>query len=330
MYIYCSEIIGGNLRLSTTALCFVSFGLGEVCLNIFMIFIHDFKTLILFQGYCLTLISIGYIFFIESPFFLYKKGSMGSMLKCLTYISKVNNKNEIHNTNVRNLEKKLMIPDPVDNLQLVLNLEKNKSSKKDLNLSLNDTKEESLLQSDLESDEEFNLKESQTIRERILNIKINNIDLNLTSKNMSTDIENLQETELQPVESYIEANGKGNFMDIFIKENFLNLIGSSLLVSMIGIGYGVTIQINQKLGIKNPYLNGALMGVFETGGYFLGFLLCTRLSRRKINIIANLGLFICSLIIIVMDLIYNSTNSDPLNKPTIFNVFQLGLFYPFN
>ena len=248
---------------------------------------------------------------------------MGSVLKSLTYISKFNSRNEIHEANVRNVEKKLMIPGPLDNVDLILNLNK------DINLNLNDTKEDSLNQLQSELNEELELKDSQSIRDRILNIEISNIDLDLSKHNLSTDIENLQETKIQPVDNSIEKSDHGNFLDIFEKTNFLNLIGSILLMAVLGLASGVTMQINQKMGIKNPYLDGALLGAFETIGYILVFIFCNRIGRRTINVISTGGTLICSLLIITLDLVYNLSSSDLLNKPMILNISQLGWFYIF-
>ena len=327
-----NEIIGGTFRVPSTGICITFFGLGQIFLNIIMIFMHNYRTLILFQGYCSIALSISYFFLVESPFYLYKKRSLGAFLKCLTKISKFNNKPEINRQKINEIETALMIPNSQENVHLVC---KRNEDDDTLDVSVTNTsdhKEKLLSKKKLISKKRLILKNPQLIRKRILQIQINKLDLDMVESVSSSEKRyilnpNLKNMQIKRASLHSELSGRGNFLDLLICQNLKTFGASILLMSMIYLGYGVSMQINQKLGIKNPYLNGILLGICETGGYFMGAMLSNKLTRRTINIIANSVLLICSFIIIVMDVIYNSESSNPVDRPFYFNMIELSKCY---
>jgi hypothetical protein len=117
--------------------------------------------------------------------------------------------------------------------------------------------------------------------------------------------------------------GHGNFLDLFSKARIIRMVGSALMMAAVYLGYSISQQINQKLGIENSFLAGILIGIAETAGYMVSFLLSNKLGRREINIICSSAYLLFGSILFIMDIIHKAQSKEPTPKSPLFNIIQV-------
>ena len=92
--------------------------------------------------------------------------------------------------------------------------------------------------------------------------------------------------------------------------------------------YGISLLINQKLGIDNIYLNGALLSGFEILGYILIYYYANKFGRRQINIYSILFVLIISTVLVLSDFAYQRlTENSP--KALWMEIIDTGRPYEF-
>ena len=110
----------------------------------------------------------------------------------------------------------------------------------------------------------------------------------------SPEVLNIRARDLQKSSSLENDNSKGDIRDILRNGNFFKLFCCSIIMGTLYAEYGISLMINQKLGIDNIYLNGILLGVFESIGYTLIYFYADKLGRRQINIYSNAFVLMCA------------------------------------
>ena len=90
VYIYCNEVIGGSLRSKSNGFLFLSWGLGEIMVNVLNIWITHYKVNFLLQFATIALLGLTYFFLQESPYVLYKLKDVGQLYATLKYIGVTN------------------------------------------------------------------------------------------------------------------------------------------------------------------------------------------------------------------------------------------------
>ena len=70
--------------------------------------------------------------------------------------------------------------------------------------------------------------------------------------------------------------------------------------------YGPSLYLNNDLGISNIYLSGSLLSLLGMAGYLLNFLFVAKMGHRTMNIMINLVVLTCCVILLIMDLISNA------------------------
>ena len=72
-----NECIGGKLRVVSVSITFIFFGLGEIAINLISIVMNYFKYYFILQGITIGFTGILFFYIYESPYYLYKKKTLG-------------------------------------------------------------------------------------------------------------------------------------------------------------------------------------------------------------------------------------------------------------
>mgnify|MGYP001800833039 CR=1 FL=1 len=83
---YLNESIGGKLRVVSASITFIFFGVGEIGINLVSVFMNYYKWFFLLQGLTFSLSGLCVFYFCESPFYSYKKRTLGHLHHICTYI----------------------------------------------------------------------------------------------------------------------------------------------------------------------------------------------------------------------------------------------------
>jgi len=94
VFIYINEVIGSDLRSKATGFLFLSWGLGEIMINVLNIWITHYKVNFLIQFLPLTLLGVTYLTLQESPYLLYKLKNIGELYSSLKFIGLKNGRSE--------------------------------------------------------------------------------------------------------------------------------------------------------------------------------------------------------------------------------------------
>jgi MFS family permease len=94
VFIYVNEVIGSDLRSKANAFLFLSWGLGEIMINVVNIWITHYKVNFFIQFLPLTLLGVTYLMLQESPYLLYKLKNIGELYSSLKYIGIRNGRSE--------------------------------------------------------------------------------------------------------------------------------------------------------------------------------------------------------------------------------------------
>ena len=92
MYIYSSEILGGNMQKRFVALSFVGYVFGGVFANIFSMKWNHYSYYFYGNGGFTLLFSVSFFYFLETPFFFYKQRNIKGLYENLRAMCKRNNK----------------------------------------------------------------------------------------------------------------------------------------------------------------------------------------------------------------------------------------------
>jgi hypothetical protein len=74
------------MRVVSVSITFIFFGLGEIGINLISIFMNYYKSYFILQGVAIGLSGITFFFFCESPFYTFKKKTLGDLYSICTYI----------------------------------------------------------------------------------------------------------------------------------------------------------------------------------------------------------------------------------------------------
>ena len=114
MYVYSSEIIGGNLRTKFISWNYTFYAMGGVFVNLISIKFNFYKFYIYLSGLSVLICSVFYFYLIETPFYYYKKKDIENLYKCLVKIASRNFPREKFGQIHLEIQKKLCYgPSPV-------------------------------------------------------------------------------------------------------------------------------------------------------------------------------------------------------------------------
>lgn len=297
LFVFLNECIGGKMRVVSASVTFIFFGLGEVAINLVSVFMNYFKYYFVLQSVTIGLAGVLLFFFRESPFYTYKKRTLGDLYTIARYI--ISKNFETKNERQRALleVQKLM---GIDSL-LVDEAYQAGVDKPNSKAYLEDHPELTYLTLP-NSSEKYTLSDSNDSLS-------NNLDAH--EKKYEIPAQNLLNQALQLKPNKAETAQKKanrselNFKDIFRKQHLMTLVGVSVVMGGLYAEYGICMFINQKIGIDNIYLNGSLLGIVEVIGYILIFLFANKLGRKQINIYSNLYILVASLALVIMDSFHN-------------------------
>lgn len=74
------------MRVISASVTFIFFGLGEVAINLISIFMNYFRYYFVLQGVTIGLSGVLFLFFCESPFYTYKKKTLGDVYSIAQFI----------------------------------------------------------------------------------------------------------------------------------------------------------------------------------------------------------------------------------------------------
>lgn len=86
LFVFLNECIGGRTRVVSASVTFIFFGLGEVAINLVSIFMNYFRHYFVLQGVTIGLAGFLFLGFAESPFFAYKKLTLGHLYSIARFI----------------------------------------------------------------------------------------------------------------------------------------------------------------------------------------------------------------------------------------------------
>ena len=151
-----------------------------------------------------------------------------------------------------------------------------------------------------------------------------------------------QEEQTNPNEEIISLLSQGNtekLLDIkkpskevsslrefFKKKNlklFFKLLAINLQVQFI---FCLSLIINKSLGIKDVYLSGILIGIFQTVGYFVGGPVAATFPRKSVNIASSVIVCLCSGLLMTVDIISNHFASYE-EKPNAVRIIETSIWF---
>lgn len=94
VFIYSNEVLGGSLRQRSNAILFFFWAFGEIMINVFNIFINNYKVNYVIQLIPLASMGLTFYFIQESPYVLYKLKYLKELISVLLFISKENRKEQ--------------------------------------------------------------------------------------------------------------------------------------------------------------------------------------------------------------------------------------------
>jgi hypothetical protein len=92
---------------------------------------------------------------------------------------------------------------------------------------------------------------------------------------------------------------------IFTKKNIKTMVKLLPLYLQLQFIFSLSLIINKSLGIKNIFLSGTLVGLFQTIGYFTGGPIAIAFNRKTINICSSIIICTASGLLTISDLISN-------------------------
>lgn len=266
MITFINESIGGNLRIRLNAFSFVFYSMSGIFVNFSSIFINYYSYYIWVSFITFTLSSLAYFYFLETPFYYYKKKDICGLHQCLLTICK-------RNYNLLDYEEK----------KVVLENE----------LKFSNDKIKSFTQTYLLENDHFN----ETNKNIISKKKSQTINL-LHSKSDQIELENEK--------NITEANSVKKYLEFFTKKNLFRYAMICIILLSAECMFGMSQILNKDLGIDNIFLTGSLIVTFQLFGYGICSFISTRIGRRQINFITNLTLISLGLILLTMNIINNS------------------------
>ena len=90
MYTYANECAGGNFRSVFLSITSFFYGVGGFVVNLLAIRFNDYRFFICLSLLSIFLVSIGYFFFLETPFFCYKTKNIEKLYQVLSSLCKRN------------------------------------------------------------------------------------------------------------------------------------------------------------------------------------------------------------------------------------------------
>lgn len=78
------------MRVMFTAVCFVFLGLAGVFVNLISFEVNNYRFYICLATASITLVSVTYFYFLESPFHLYRRREVGRLFQCLLTMARRN------------------------------------------------------------------------------------------------------------------------------------------------------------------------------------------------------------------------------------------------
>ena len=95
----------------------------------------------------------------------------------------------------------------------------------------------------------------------------------------------------------LRFRSSGNSSDLWKSRNLKNLFSLAFVIGVAYLLYGNSLLINQKMGFDKPVMNGVLLGVSEILGNVIIYFIANEWGRKKVNLVTNCSLVICSFII---------------------------------
>ncbi|MEO0336435.1 MAG: hypothetical protein AAF202_08575, partial [Pseudomonadota bacterium] len=293
-YVYSNEIMGGSLRvISIPCLCTVV-SAGMIFTHWVSEFIYRYDFFIIANLVSIVLTGFFYLFFEESPFFLYRFSSLGTFYNCLRAILYQNYQDKQREHRLSLLKSLLFNP----NTDLDRKFAQIEARNVDEDQNVQQVDLENLSMESLEFDPDLpdSLAKSPTPSDQVPDFK--------SPKPVSALVLDLKFKDLSPsLKTTYESN---SYCDLFNLENGLPFLGIIMLSLPLFIGDALTLYPVQSMGVDSVSTAGILMGFFELFGNLLAFFCSSLFARKKSNIICQISIFLAVSCLIVVD--YNNQN----------------------
>ena len=268
MITFINESIGGNMRIKLNAISFIFYSGAGVFLNLVSIYINRYTFYLTLCLVLFSLSSISYFFFLETPFYFYKKKDICALHECLLAICKRNFGPVEFETQKETIESML------------------KFSK---NADLSIPNKISLKNGD-ENEDENGLLKSKTVAMDLPDF--------IDTKDFKGNLTNSGDTGKEMIVK--------NYLEFFTKKNLFKYSMICVILLSAECMFGISQILNKDLGISNIYLSGTLIVIFQLFGYGICSYLSTRVGRKKINQYTNIILISLGSVLLTLNLVSNS------------------------
>jgi hypothetical protein len=300
-YVYLNEIMGGPIRVYSVPLLFTVCSIGRIFTHWVAEYLSDYRVFLMSTFVSIFLSAFLYIYFLSSPFFLYRFSTLGKMYSCLKQILFENYTGEKRDQRLKFLKSMLFNYENDLKQKNTQIREQNVNDDRNLepieldNISIKTFKPNPDQLSEEESKDSGELDEIREEKSET-DTKFNSEVLNLTLKKSFADSKTRSKVN--------------NYSNLFTLEYGLPFLGIITLSLPLFIGDSLTLYSIQNLGVKSVSMAGIYMGIFELIGNILAIIYSPLVARKNTNIICQILIFLAVSCLIIIDYNHNYiTNS---------------------
>lgn len=295
MQTYVNEVMRDRLRMLMSGFISCSFAVCGIFINLVSIKFNHYK----FYFYLLLVFNLAscviYFFFVESPFYLYKKKKIQSLYLVLRQICEANFSDEKRLSAVIRLEQSLRFGKHF----------RNKAQRNTAHLQKILITDTDFISENKESLDEFNFCfDNQQILE--------NEDSLLLSKKKSSEQSNS-----------ISEQSALDFLEFFSAKNLWVSARLVVVFAQAEVIFTLSLIVNKDLGISNFFVSGSLISLIQAVGYFVGSFVNSHFGRRSINIVIAGMVTGLSLLVLIVDLV-SRRYSESLLRGAAVGVLETG------
>ena len=289
--------------------------MAQIFFNLFVFSLQSYSNLFIFQGICIFISGLTTLFFVESPFFIYRKGTLGDLQNCLEYMARFNHSKEDSQEIIKQISVELgLSEDSHFPRRLSSNESQNETESDSFGMTLQSTQLSNNLSEhskDTSGNLDIRIESGKNPRQKSLIQEESDIETQFLTK--AKAIRLLDLGEYQTISTSSKSNTEetdslapaqsGTLFDMCHSHNLKNLFCMMFVMSMSYLLYANTIIINQKMGFHLPALNGVLLGISEVFGNLMILMFSKRMGRRTVNTVTNITIFIISILILIISLL---------------------------
>ena len=299
--------------------------MAQIFFNLFVFSLQSYSNLFIFQGICIFVSGLTTLFFVETPFFIYRKGTLGDLQSCLEYMARFNHSKEDSREIIKQISVDLgLSEDSHFPRRLSSNESQNESESDSFDMTLQSTQLSnsfSQQSKDISRNLDIRVESGKNPRRKSLIQEESDIETQFLTNAKAIRLLDLGEYQTVSPSSKSNADKteslalaqSGTLFDMCRSHNLKNLFCMMFVMSVSYLLYANTIIINQKMGFHLPALNGVLLGISEVFGNLMILMFSHRMGRRTVNTVTNITIFIISIIILIISLLTRDQENQDLN-----------------